>query len=111
MSSPAALAAQSPSLPTFPRHIVFAPGRNEALTQAEVAEIARRLARAKSEAEGDHLLAIALTHAARRAGGGLTEPIGTMLGSVLNGLQERGTAEPQNYAMAVRLVRLAGETA
>jgi hypothetical protein len=67
--------------------------------------------RATSKAERDHLLAIALTHAARRAGGGLTEPIGMTLGSALKGLQAHEAADPRAYATASRLVRLAGEAA
>jgi hypothetical protein len=95
----------------MPTRIVLAPSRGEALTKAEVAEIADRLVRAGTEAERDHLLAIALTHAARRAGGELTAPLGTTLGSTLKGLREREAANPLAFAAARRLVRLAGEAA
>jgi hypothetical protein len=111
MSSLLALTPQRPSLSALPTRIVLAPGRNDALTQAEIAEIARRLVHAVSKAERDHLLAIALTHAARRAGGGLTEPIGTTLGGMLKGLEAYEAADPRAYATAVRFVRLAGEAA
>jgi hypothetical protein len=106
-----ALAPQCPSLSTLPTRIVLTSGRDEALTQAEVAEIARRLVRATTEAERHHLLAIALTHAARRAGAGLTEPIGTTLGGTLKGLRAHEAAAPGAYAEALRLVRLTGEAA
>jgi hypothetical protein len=95
----------------MPTRFVFAPSRGEALTEAEVAEIAGRLVRAGTEAERDHLLAIALTHAARRAGGELTVPLGTTLGRTLKGLREHEAGNPRDFAAARRLVRLAAEAA
>ena len=95
----------------MPTGFVFTPSRGGALTEAEVAEIAGRLVRAGTEAERDHLLAISLTHAARRAGGGLTVPLGTTLGRTLKGLREHEAGNPRDFAAARRLVRLAAEAA
>jgi hypothetical protein len=95
----------------MPTRFVFAPRRGEALTEAEVSEIAGRLVRAGTEAERDHLLAIALTHAAHRAGGELTGQLGTTLGGTLKGLREHEAGNPRDFAAARRLVRLAAEAA
>jgi hypothetical protein len=104
------------------------PPSDTALTESEVLELAARMLDAHDEAAFDHLLAVAMTHAAARSGVILSPELGQALGALLKkvarkclsgpmaaselGLELEGLNELESeFETNLQLVRLTGEAA
>jgi len=127
-----AVAAPSGAAPRSPQYRAPAclsfDDAGDALSEAEVSELAVRLIAVRSEAEFDHLLGAILTHAAGRAGGSLPATLGSALGGLLKSIARQGLARrapaqalglelegldgiEREFEAALRFVRLAAEAA
>jgi hypothetical protein len=104
------------------------PPSDTALTESEALELAARMLDAHDDAAFDHLLAVAMAHAAARSGVLLSPELGRALGALLKkvarkclsgsmaaselGLELEGLSELESeFETNLQLVRLAGEAA